>query len=45
LAHGLGVREGTFVAQPPLLESMIGLIGAFVGGVIWRRAYTPARGI
>jgi hypothetical protein len=39
LGHDLQ-RHGTFFAQPPLLESMI---GALLGGVVWRRAYTPAR--
>lgn len=45
LGHDLGARHGTFLDQPPLIESVIGLIGAFVGAVVWRRAYTAPRGI
>ena len=45
LGHDLGGGRGTFFAQPPLLEGGVGLIGAFVGGVVCRRAHTPAREI
>ena len=44
LGHDLGGRDGDFLAQPPLLEGLIGLVGAVVGHVVWRQAYGRRRG-